>query len=250
MVRLDPAHAGALADHPRLALLVDLGHRIVDAGKGDDAIVGWDAVLDRSFADDAAYQRSAALRRHLTGRGGAAVVPATSGWPLPALRLQSVDVDNPELGLVLALATGDLAGARALLASALANEEAARDSDARQSTPTIRESVYIVLLADAMDQMPPDRFREMALAPLLASKVRDGVLFDILRAAPDRFSRLESIAGTTLLAPDALVHLTITQSNRSLGVSLRVSRRSGGGGLDWLDHFTTDQLIEIGRAHV
>lgn len=245
MARLDPAHAGGLADHPRLALLVDLGHRIVDAGKGDDAIVGWDAVLDRSFADDAAYQRSAALRRHLTGRGGAAVVPATSGWPLPALRLQSVDVDNPELGLVLALATGDLAGARALLASALANEEAARDSDARQSTPTIRESVYIVLLADAMDQMPPARFREMALAPLLASKVRDGVLFDIFRAAPDRFSRLESIAGTTLLAPDALVHLTITQSNRSLGVSLRVSRRSGGGGLDWLDHFTTDQLIAL-----
>ncbi len=52
------------------------------------------------------------------------------------------------------------------------------------------------------------------MTPLAASKAREGILFDIFRAAPDRYDRLRTLAGAPLLAPDTLVQLTITQSNR------------------------------------
>ncbi|MEJ8630005.1 hypothetical protein P0F65_09655 [Sphingomonas sp. I4] len=39
--------------------------------------------------------------------------------------------------------------------------------------------------------------------------------------------------------------MTITQANRPLGISLTVSRRHGGGGMDWLDQFSIDQLLTL-----
>lgn len=250
---IDPARAGALADHPRLALLVDLGHRIVDAqkahGAAGEALRGWDATLDRLFAGDAAYRRAAALRRHLTGTGGEVVGAPPPPWAIPALDVQTQDLDNIRLRFVLALSDGDTATARAILAAALADEEAARDTAARVAPTGIRQPIYILLLVDAMDRLPADRFRDLVMTPLAASKAREGILFDIFRAAPDRYDRLRTLAGAPLLAPDTLVQLTITQSNRPLGVSLRTSWRGGGGngsgGPEWLDHFSPDQLLAL-----
>lgn len=241
---LDPARAGALADHPRLALLVDLGHRIADAQHGDAALAGWDATLDRLFAQDAAYRRAATLRRHLTGTGGVDVA-AGADWPIAALTVQAEDVDNTELRFVLALARDDGEAARAQLAVALAQETAARAAEATATTETIREPVYLKLLADAMDRLPPDRVRAMVLAPLQASPARDAILFDLFRADADRYARLQAIAGAPLLGPDALVRLTIERGNRPLGISLRVSRHDASGGLGWLDQFSADQLLAL-----
>lgn len=240
MARVDAASPGALADHPRLALLVDLGHRVVDAGYGGAALAGWDATLDNRFAGDPAYRRDAMLRRHLTGRGGEALAAAPD-WPWAALRVQAGDTGNDELALVLALSRGDRAAAQAVLGAALAVEEKAR------STPEagFRRPLYLLLLSDALDMLPPDRFREWVLAPLQASPARDGILFDLFRAAPDRYARLEKVAGAPLLSPDALVRLTIAQGNRPMGISLTVSRRRGGGGMEWLDQFSADQLITL-----
>ncbi|WP_343527048.1 hypothetical protein [Sphingomonas sp.] len=241
MGQVDAARPGALADHPRLALLVDLGHRIVDAGHGDAALAGWDAVLDSRFADDPAYRRAAQLRRHLTGRGGDAVAAAPD-WPWAGLRLQAGDTGNDELALVLALSRGDGAAARAVLDTALAEEEKAR----RTAEAGFRRPLYLLLLSDALDMLSPDQFRSLVLPPLQASPARDGVLFDLFRASPERYARLEKVAGTALLSPDALVRLTIAQGNMPLGISLVVSRRhGGGGGMEWLDQFSVDQLITL-----
>ncbi|MCI1142860.1 hypothetical protein MOP88_12125 [Sphingomonas sp. WKB10] len=110
---IDPARAGALADHPRLALLVDLGHCIVDAqkahGAAGEALRAWDATLDRLFAGDAAYRRAAALRRHLTGTGEEVVGAAPPPWAIPALDVRAQDLDNIRLRFVLALSDGDTA---------------------------------------------------------------------------------------------------------------------------------------------
>lgn len=240
MGQVDAAKPGALADHPRLALLVDLGHRIVDAGHGDAGLAGWDAALDRYFANDPAYRRAALLRRHLTGRGGAAVA-AGPDWPRAALGLQAADTGNDELALVLAISGGDSAAVRTLLGAALADEEKARAAAA----PGFRRPLYPLLLSDALDMLTPDQFRSWVLPPLQASPARDDILFDLFRASPARFAKLEKVAGTTLLSPDALVRLTIAQGNRPLAVNLAVSRRHGGGGMDWLDQFSVDQLITL-----
>ncbi|MCE3543451.1 hypothetical protein LXJ56_25045, partial [Escherichia coli] len=45
--------------------------------------------------------------------------------------------------------------------------------------------------------------------------------------------------------PAALVRLTIEQGNRPLGIVLRVSRHEAGGGLDWLDQFSADDLLAL-----
>lgn len=242
MGEVDGARPGRFADHPRLALLVDLGRRIVDAGRGDAALSGWDAPLDARFAADPAYRRAATLRRHLTGRG--TVLPTGTDWPLAALAVQAGDTDNGELGFVLALARGDDAAADAALATALADEEAARAPGADPSA--FRQPLYLLLLVDAMDRMPADRLRDRVLVPLQRSPARDAILFDLFRAAPDRFDRLERINGARLLTPDRLVALTIEQSGRPLGITLRSSRGAGGGdGNDWLAGFSTDQLIAL-----
>lgn len=241
---LDPAGAGALADHLRLALLVDLGHRIVDAQRGDARLAGWDATLDRMFAQDPAYRRAATLRRHLTGTGGEAVA-AGPAWPIAALAVQADDVENTELRLVLALARDDGEAAQGLLAAALMQEEAARRADAQDDTGSVREPVYLKLLVDAMDRLPPDRMRALVLAPLQAWSAREAILFDLFRADSTRYLRLQAIAGAPLLSPDALVRLTIEQGNRPLGISLRVSRRGAAGGQDWLDQFSADQLLAL-----
>lgn len=235
---------GKLADQPRLMSVVDLGHRILDAGKGGAGLAGWDAALDTRFQGDPAYQRMATLRRHLTGRGGSALA-SSPDWPLSALQMQAADTDNAELAFVLALSRGDMAEARGVLASALAGEEAVHEDGA----PPVfgRGSSYLPMLADAMDRLSPDLVRDLVLTPLQPSKARDAILFDLFRAAPDRYLRLEKIAGAALLSPDALVQLTITRGNRPLMVSLRVSRHGhgGGGGMDWLDRFSPDQLIAL-----
>lgn len=235
---------GKLEDQPRLALIVDLGHRIVDAGRGDASLAGWDAALETRFQGDPAYRRMAALRRHLTGRGDCAL-PSSPDWPLAALQVQAADTDNGELSFVLALSRGDMAAARGVLAAALASEAAAHEEGA----PPVfgRGSSYLPMLADAMDRLSPDALRDLVLTPLQASKARDAILFDLFRAAPDRYLALEKIAGTPLLSADALVQLTITRGNRPLMVMLRVSRHGhgGGGGMDWLDRFSPDQLIAL-----
>ncbi|MEH3099108.1 hypothetical protein [Sphingomonas adhaesiva] len=241
---LDPARPGALADHPRLALVVDLGHRVVDARRGDAAIAGWDATLDRLFAGDPDYARAASLRRHLTGTGADAV-PAGAGWPIAALGVQAVDLDNGELELVLAMARSDMAGVRTLLAKALAEEEASRAGAAREAAGPYRQSSYLRLVADAMDRLEPEQVRDLVVAPLRASAAREAILFDLFRADADRYARLQTIAGAPLLAPDALVRLTIEQGSRPLAISLRVSRRTAGGGADWLDQFSVDQLLSL-----
>ncbi|MEG3090248.1 hypothetical protein [Sphingomonas sp. PB1R3] len=238
--QVDAVRPGALADHPRLALLVDLGHRIADAGHGDDGLSAWDSALDSRFSGDPAYRRAALLRGHLTGRG-ANPITAASDWPFTAVRLQAGDTDNDELALVLALSRGDKATSQGLLASALAEEEKARAAP----EPGFRRPLYLLLLSDALDLLPPEQFRDWVLPPLQASPARDGILFDLFRASPERYAKLEKAAGTTLLSPDALVRLTITQGNRPLGISLTVSRRHGGGGMDWLDQFSIDQLLTL-----
>lgn len=235
---------GTLADQPRLALLVDLGQRIVDAGKADAALAGWDAALDARFQNDPAYRRMATLRRHLTGRGGSALASAPD-WPLSALQVQAADTDDAELAFVLALSRGDVAQARTVLATAQAAEEAAHDDAAMPGGGFPRGSSYLPMLADAMDRLSPEAFRDLVLSPLQASKARDAILFDLFRASPDRYLRLEKIAGAPLLSPDALVRLTITRGNRPLMVQLRVSRHGKGGGMDWLDQFSSDQLIAL-----
>ncbi|MET3435535.1 hypothetical protein [Sphingomonas sp. 1185] len=240
MGQVDAAKPGALADHPRLALLVDLGHRIVDAGHGDARLSAWDAALDGRFGSDPAYRRVSRLRHHLTGRGGDPVAAAPD-WPLAGLRVQAGDTGNDEAALVLALSRGDQTTAQGLLGAALAEEEKALNAPQEG----FRRPLYLLLLSDALDLLPPDRFRDWVWPPLQASPARDGILFDLFRASPERYARLAKAVGTTLLSPDALVRLTITQSNRPLGISLTVSRRHGGGGMDWLDQFSVDQLVTL-----
>ncbi|MDA4833541.1 hypothetical protein NY536_19070, partial [Enterobacter hormaechei] len=58
---LDPAKPQVLADHPRLALLVDLEQRIADAHADEGQRADRDATLDRLFAHDPAYRRAATL---------------------------------------------------------------------------------------------------------------------------------------------------------------------------------------------
>ncbi len=69
--------------------------------------------------------------------------------------MQAQDLDNIRLRFVLALSDGDTATARAILAAALADEEAARDTAARVAPTGIRQPIYILLLVDAMDDCPP-----------------------------------------------------------------------------------------------
>lgn len=242
LARLATASPALLADYPRLALLADLGRRIVDAGQGTAALAGWDAALDRRFAADPAYRQATTLRAHLTGRA-ATPLAETADWPLAALGVQADDTGNGELAFILAVSRNDQPAAAAMLATALADEEAARAPGAEASS--FRQPLYLLLLTDAMDRLPADRLRDMVLAPLQRSPVRDAILFDLFRAAPDRFERLEKIAGTKLLPPDHLVDLTIRQNSRPLGIILRTSRNAAGSGEEWIDRFSSDQLISL-----
>lgn len=242
LARVGTASPAILADYPRLALLADLGQRIVDAGQGNAALAGWDAALDRRFAADSTYRRAATLHAYLTGRAATAL-PDAADWPLVALGVQADDTGNGELAFILALSRNDEAAATTMLAAALAQEEAARAPGAEASS--FRQPLYLLLVADAMDRLPPERSRELILAQLQRSPARDAILFDLFRAAPDRFERLERIAGAKLLAPDELVELTIRQNNRPLGISLRASRNAMSGGSEWIDRFSPDQLIAL-----
>ncbi|PVX29341.1 hypothetical protein DD559_08425 [Sphingomonas pokkalii] len=245
MAPLGPGAANVLTDHPRLALIVDLGHRIADAGRAGAVLADWDAMLDRSFAKDATYRRAAGIRAQLTGRGATPAIGAQEGWPIAALRAQALAMGNDMLRFVSALSRDDSKEVQALLATALAEEEAARDEAARMPSGNFRQPIYILMLAEAMDRLSPETFRDAVLAPLQRSPARDAILFDLFRASSARYARLEKIAGSRLIAPDRLLALTISQSNRRLGVSLRTSRTGGDAGSDWLGQFTTDQLITL-----
>jgi len=230
------------ADRPKLALIVDLGWRIVDANFAGESLSGWDSALARQFAQDDDFLRAAMLRRQAAGR--ARPVSPGEAWPLAALEEQQIAAGNDVLRLVLGIEQDDEAAIRALLAAGLAEEGTAREAIRRGQASRFRQPLYLLQLVEAMDRLPADRFRNLVWAPLAASPARDAILFDIFRAAPERYARLEALIGSQLLAPDTLVAQTIAQGNRPLGISLRTSRGDDNG-TEWLTRLESDQLVTL-----
>jgi len=200
----------------RLAGLLQMVQQ-VGVFRGDAAAVtaAEQSVLAR-FGDDAAALAAVQLPRLRTGRGSSPSTVAGRDWARDGLAEQAQRVGNAELAIALAADDGDTQRIRVLVDDAVAAEARWQAADARQSQLSPGPDTVYVLLAQGVQYLDRDQFMESVYGPLDASPIRETVLFNLYRGAPEQYAALEKIVGRSLLTDAVLMRLLVERGNQPL----------------------------------
>ncbi|MCJ2185797.1 hypothetical protein [Novosphingobium beihaiensis] len=217
-----PAAGQPLAAYPRLALAVRLNRRVAAARNAFGWIAPMEARLARLFPHDPDTLRNAALYRDLVGlrSGTAGAGTDDARWPMQDLDRQAQDTGNAALSLALVLASGDPAAVSALAQQAIAAEAGRRSNasrPARLAQGAAPETPLLFgLLYEAAGWLDRSQVETLILEPLGRTAFHDEALYDLYRAAPSRYKRLEALAGHPLISGDRLVSLITDHSGGRL----------------------------------
>lgn len=217
----------------RLASLLAMVQQ-VGTFRGDVAAVtsAEQGVLAR-FADDTGASVAVEGPRLRSGRGPLAATSNGDAWVSDGLAEQANRTGNAALSLALAAASEDQQRIHALVADAVATEARWQALDARQAQADPGPDTVYVLLTQGLQYLTHDQFLQWVYAPIDGSSIRQAVLFNLYRGAPEQYALLEKTVGHPLLADGVLMRLLVEQGNRPLPflVTKRMTMDEFGNGL-------------------